>query len=351
MALFSSEDGWTCLQRCLERIRQGTDAPLVPVIGSGLHLWAGLSKQSPVADWNELLRKVSQRLKLDDFSLEALKDFPTLAWDLMMVAAAQSSGKAAHRVETVARKLVRQVIEKNTSDWITPAIQDRYRNFAQLPWRHVISLNFDALWVEYGLGVSVELLSRLSMSSKQRTALRYRVAVGDNTHPMTVWYPHGMLDVPASICLGLRDYGGLLPQANAAFVHYKAWERQQLSENLALHGLSPQEWRPVREKLQSLLAGDTPDPSVSLVSLMLTHPLIFLGCGLSPSEWGLWWLLNQRQRNLARVEYCEHSVFSLRCSKDRNEFWDSHPAGVIPLWCDDWDAGWQRMGEMVCHSC
>ncbi len=92
MATFSSEEGWACFQRCLERARGGADAPLVPVIGSGLHLWAGLPKQSPVTDWYELLRQVCQRLELDDFPLEALKDFPTLAWDSMMVAAARNGG-------------------------------------------------------------------------------------------------------------------------------------------------------------------------------------------------------------------------------------------------------------------
>lgn len=134
-----------------------------------------------------------------------------------------------------------------------------------------------------------------------------------------------------------------MPQANAAFVHYKAWERQQLPGSR----LSPQEWRPVREKLQSLLAGDQSDPPVSSVSLMLTHPLIFLGCGLSRSEWGLWWVLNQRQRNLARVGSLEPSVFVLKDSKDRNEFWDSRPAGIVPLWCEDWDAGWRRVCDAV----
>lgn len=273
----------------------------------------------------------------------------TLAWDSMMIAAARNNGKAAHQVETVARKWVRQVIEEyaekleeDTEKWV-PAMKDRYRIFAELPWRHVISLNFDALWVEYGLGGSVELLPRPSASSKQRIALRYRVIYKDDQRQMTVWYPHGTLDLPGSICLGLRDYGGLMPQANAAFVHYKAWERQQLPGSR----LSSQEWRPVREKLQSLLAGDQSDPPVSSVSLMLTHPLIFLGCGLSRPEWGLWWVLNQRQRNLARVGSLEPSVFVLKGSKDRNEFWDSRPAGVVPLWCDDWDAGWRRVCDAV----
>jgi hypothetical protein len=320
---------------------------LVPVIGSGLHLWAGLSNKSPVANWNVLLQQVRQRLKLDDVPLEALEDFLTLAWDSMMVASARRGGRAAHQVETIARKLVRQVIEEDAGDRITPAVKDRYRKFARLPWQHVVSLNFDALWVEYGLGGSVELLSRPSASSKQRIALRCRVTCKDDQRPMTVWYPHGALSLPGSICLGLRDYGGLLPQANAAFVHYKAWERQQLSGKPDLHELSSQEWRPAREKLQNLLASDQLESPMSSVSLMLTHPLIFLGCGLSRSEWGLWWVLNQRQRNLARVEHRETSVFALRCSKDRGGFWESCPAGVVPIWCDDWDLGWQRVVEMV----
>lgn len=75
MAALLSEDSWAWFQRCLERVREGADAPLVPVIGSGLHLWAGLPKQSPVTDWYELLWQVRQYLKLDDFPLEALKDF------------------------------------------------------------------------------------------------------------------------------------------------------------------------------------------------------------------------------------------------------------------------------------
>jgi hypothetical protein len=223
-------------------------------------------------------------LKLEHFPLEALKDFLTLAWDSMMVAAARNGGKTAHRMETVARKLVRQVIEEYVADQITPEIRNRYQRFARLPWRHVISLNFDSLWIKYGLGGSIEPLSAPSTSPKQRTALRYRVTGEDNQCPMTVWYPHGVLDEPASICLGLRDYGGLLPQANSAFVHYKAWERQQLLGKAALHELSSQEWRLVHEKLQNLLASDLSDQSMSSVSLMLTHPLIFLGCGLSPSE-------------------------------------------------------------------
>ena len=160
MAAFSFEDGWVFLQRCLERIREGADAPLVPVVGSGLHLWAGVSDKSPIASWNVLLQQVSQRLKLDDFPREALKDFPTLAWDSMMVAAARNGGQAAHRVETTARKLVHRIITEDAAERITPEMQDRYRNFAELPWQNVISLNFDALWAEYGLGGSVELLPR-----------------------------------------------------------------------------------------------------------------------------------------------------------------------------------------------
>jgi hypothetical protein len=67
-----------------------------------------------------------------------------------------------------------------------------------------------------------------STLSKQRAAVRYRVPLGDGQRPMTVWYPHGMLDVPAAICLGLCDFGRLLPQANAAFAHLTVKYRQPI---------------------------------------------------------------------------------------------------------------------------
>lgn len=351
MALFSFDEGWVCFRRCLERVRERADASLVPGIGSGLHIWAGVSNESPVANWNMLLQQVGQRLKLNHFSLEALKDFPTLAWDSMMVAAARSGGEAAYRMEKTARKLVRQVLEDDaTADRITSAMQDRYRMFAQLPWRHVISLNFDCFWAKYGLQSSSRRLPGYSNTIKERTDLRYRISVKKSLRRITVWYPHGALGLSDSVCLGLRDYGGLMPQANAAFSRFKKWESSHFSKSATLHSLTVDEWRPVREKLQGLLAGDQPDPSVSSVSLMLTHPLIFLGCGLSRSEWGLWWVLNQRQRNLVRVNHHDPSVFALMCSKNRNELWNSRPAGVVPLWCDKWDVGWQRVFDLTSGS-
>lgn len=54
---------------------KGQMLPWCRWLASGLHLWAGLPKQSLVTDWYELLWQVSQRLKLEDFLLEALKGF------------------------------------------------------------------------------------------------------------------------------------------------------------------------------------------------------------------------------------------------------------------------------------
>ncbi|MEM7392285.1 MAG: hypothetical protein AAF492_08035, partial [Verrucomicrobiota bacterium] len=36
--------------------------------------------------------------------------------------------------------------------------------------------------------------------------------------------------------------------------------------------------------------------------VFMSAPLIFIGCGLSDDEWPLWWLLNQRARQVAYLE-------------------------------------------------
>jgi hypothetical protein len=77
------------------------------------------------------------------------------------------------------------------------------------------------------------------------------------------------------------------------------------------------------------------------------RPIFFAGVGLVQEELGLWWLLNQRQRNYARVDADKiPPVFILVHQSDpRLPFWQSHPFGVKPLLCSDWDHGWELVQE------
>ena len=91
------------------------------------------------------------------------------------------------------------------------------------------------------------------------------------------------------------------------------------------------------------------------VAEFLYRPLVFAGVGLTDQESGLWWLLAQRARNLARVRIpASGSVRILmrranggRGDSDREAFWATRPFGIEPVYCDDWDEGWDRIMEMT----
>jgi hypothetical protein len=76
-----------------------------------------------------------------------------------------------------------------------------------------------------------------------------------------------------------------------------------------------------------------------------------MGVGLSQQEQGIWWLLNQRARNLARVPSAKSSVTILLnselLSSDERRFWNSEPLGIKPFWCKDWSLGWDSMSELI----
>lgn len=107
-----------------------------------------------------------------------------------------------------------------------------------------------------------------------------------------------------------------------------------------------------RSTLHELL--DEPPLPMSWVAEVLYRPLYFAGLGLSESESGLWWLLVQRARLLAKLDRNRRPrafiLLNRQQDKDRHAFWRSEPCGIEPLWCDDWDAGWRDLEEHAHHT-
>lgn len=84
---------------------------------------------------------------------------------------------------------------------------------------------------------------------------------------------------------------------------------------------------------------------VSWVSEVLYRPLAIAGCGLSDSETGLWHLLRERQRYQARLPATQQKPVRILLSQadSRCDFWQARPLGIEPLFCSDWDEGWDRL--------
>lgn len=106
--------------------------------------------------------------------------------------------------------------------------------------------------------------------------------------------------------------------------------------------------------MHAVLGGNTP-PSplpdgapthlpLTWVTEMLYRPVCFAGVGLSEAEVGLSWLMVQRARNLANVPPAQRprACILLDANDQRLPFWRTHPCGIEPIVCSDWNEGWAQ---------
>jgi len=213
---------------------------------------------------------------------------------------------------------------------------------------HLVSLNFDGLaYAKLKVGKSWPNPSELPncegvRDADARNLYQRKVLVGrqaSETRSM-IWHPHGSVDHPAAIRIGLRDYG-LQPYAYAkAFEFYKEWERQVLRGRSRNDPLSLKQHKILLEELRVMdLAADGAKPKRAdhWITRFMLLPVDFIGVGLSAQEIGLRWLLNQRARNLERIRERQAPVIHRVASE-----W------ISPAWADsrfhpDWDAAWDQV--------
>jgi hypothetical protein len=145
--------------------------------------------------------------------------------------------------------------------------------------------------------------------------------------------------------MGLHDYGAAANAIQVAFSHLKKWEREicvssRLENQLA--ACTPA-LRNAIEGVNNLSAfmGEPPLP-LTWVADFLYRPLVFAGVGMSDQESGLWWLLAQRARDLARTG-APSNAFILVDTNDRPAFWRNKPFGLEPIVCSNWDDGWEQV--------
>jgi hypothetical protein len=319
----------------------------VPIFGTGLiHQLLGSSESwptgaqlavKPLTDWSALLRELARRHHLLDAWNPFLSSRPTLLWDELVrrrvaLMGGHESPEQAGEAESVLRDGVVQILKEAVaaaSDSIDPA---KLNELLMATSQHMVSLNFDTF-----------LLTNETWAVDDEVGITTRAPLSIPVHEKTIWYPHGCVAEPRSIKLGLRDYGFQPADWNALFEHFKSFES----------GFSP--LRPARADpsslarlCQALRSGQATKPSIFMGHLLLA-PLIFFGAGLSRDEWGWWWLLNQRARNLARVpEYARPpTVIVLHQDCAEAPFWVGRPAGVTPIFVSDWDMAWQVLIEWL----
>jgi hypothetical protein len=205
---------------------------------------------------------------------------------------------------------------------------------AQIPqrdcWGAIISLNFDSAWLPknprqpersapHGLPTN-----KIGRREQRRLTSNLLISGVDGGAHRRVWFPNGTCAAPETIRMGLNDYGATANAIQVAFAHLKRWEREN-----GVSGKSPDGqlsvctialWHPSEGVNGLTETMGAPSLPLTWVAGFLYRPLVFAGVGLSDHESGLWWLLAQRGRNLARTD-APSKAFILVDANDRTAFW------------------------------
>lgn len=328
------------------------------VIGSGFHRWVVGDIETPLSSWHKLIEAVALEMHVSAPS----KNYPpTFRWEKLlenagrdgfMVNATGARWVAPNhyqpsQVEDFAKKAVARVLEQQAQTY--PRLSGR----AQLPFDDalgaVVSLNFDHCWFNPNdrclgpgrLGGAKKKDSVLTKNEYDRLA--GYVETNDPRFVRT-WFPNGHIKNSDAIRMGLSDYGAQPHAIKQAFGWIKAGEPTADEAN------KKSVWVDYFERLANQFSKPIDKQESRLqnwVAHFLYRPLYFAGVGLSDHETGMWWLLAQRARNLARIAKQQRpkTVILISANDPRRFFWSMRPFGIEALVCDDWDQGWEQLRE------
>ncbi len=333
------------------------------VLGSGFHHhvfndWNS-TQVRPLYDWQYLVGQVSNRLQVA-VPNEVLS--PVQQWETLILRAV-NEGYKNHKGEWVGPVTQQvNVVERAARRAVASIINEASQNYpkstrAKTPlsdcWGSVISLNFDVAWLpdDFSQNKSDTKIrwagsSKLNLQEYERLTHHRLIKGVDGGVYRRVWFPNGSSFAPRTIRMGLHDYGTAPHSIQVAFSHLKKWERDNsLSDKnpeVQMAGCATA-LRKTSEGVNNLseFLGE-PHMPVSWVADFLYRPLIIAGVGLSDQEHGLWWLLAQRARNIARTK-APANIYILVSEKNRPDFWRSRPFGIEPIFCSNWDDGWERI--------
>ena len=311
----------------------------VLIFGAGMHHQVlsdpdidslGLHREAEVLrSWSSLLQEVATRCGVPRAFDQCLcREMPTLQWERLVQAYCDSGDKSLRSFESESklRSILASVV-REAEQAVEPAIDfGKILELREVLGRHAVSLNIDTL-------LSRERPGRLTSSADAKSHFAASHSAG------TIWFPHGAVSRQSKITFGLRDYGRLPHGWGTVFKQFKQWERQRARPTL-------ERWNrgyfdDVRQEVSELPVGS----SASFVAHLMLAPVIFFGASVSREEWGIWWLLTQRARNLARAP--EHfrppTAIIIESCNERLPFWSTRPANVSPIVVRDWNEGWVRL--------
>lgn len=331
------------------------------VLGTGFHRWVlGESMQrdfKPLLDWNELLLEVAKVLHVP---LDSTENSLSLHWERLLTEVRHEKGSdrkvdgrpvapAVNVLEKDAKKKAASILAKYAD--VYSGASRRAKFPLKAVWGAVVSLNFDAHWhsahklVWKPLPKTAKDLrgveSKGDILSSELLRLNNHVELqGNDPTTRRLWFPNGYVGKSDSLRLGLREFGF---QPVAIYHAFKAFKQFETSAG---------GFEKCIDSVRAILDGHTKKGSLLNVPLPLTwvtemlyRPVCFAGVGMSDAEFGLWWLMVQRARNLAGVNPEQRPPAAILVKDDdpRIPFWHTKPCGIKPIICATWDEGWEEV--------
>lgn len=322
------------LKKYLAKLLPSGHLEIIPVLGTGLHRQFGETPSNKeliqsLVDWEKLIDTVKHHINLHNLNIS--KSIPLIMkWELLVGNYAKANNLPTYESEKRLKRIVCRIVESESKN----LKRESYAVLIDNKYKDIISLNFDSLLLQ-----PVDIPFKESKTSSKKSNIS-RHFINQSTS-RRIWHPHGTIKTPASICLGLRDYGIIPSQVSSAFSRYKSKESKLIgksSNNLT----------------QDIILNfyhDYRDSCVNWVELLMVSPLVIIGCGLSWQEWGIWWALNQRQRNFSRIEESNiPPVFYLKSREKEKANKDNFSIVNIPwiktVELEDWNSCWELIAKI-----
>lgn len=334
------------------------------VLGTGFHHWVlGDTKgYEPLVSWEALLRETASNMKIPwpDTTGNRL----SMQWENLILLAAQNgyfntrhnkwvsteNAQRAYRIEAEIKCEAARVLREVQTKY---PCQSKPASFPKSEfWGAVVSLNFDTAWFNKEDVNWKNLHKNGYTRSVDTSPVREHIRLNNSFNLATatqkavrVWFPNGCTTHHESLRLGLRDFGLQVSAIKNAFDQVKKFEniyRTSFNNNWANYF---EVLRPLMDDVSILHPHIELSPlPLTWVTEMLYRPVLFAGVGLCQEELGLWWLMCQRARNLARIPESQQSKAAILVRRDNPDlpFWQSKPFGIEPLVCSNWDEGWLK---------
>ncbi len=259
----------------------------VLVLGSGFHRQVQNCRDNVLTDWGVLIKQISEEKIYNTGSY--ILDFEQMV--LSESFHSINTEKQAYLIEKQLLKRVCKILKKEQEKWLSH--DSIYNNFKWLfnnkYVSDVISLNFDLIpeiILSNGENVSPEYLLKNSLSELSNKN-KIISTMHRNITNINFWHPHGDINSPYSILLGLRRYGRRITEIEHLRARFKSSEKIHIDENRS--------YQP------------------SWYDQFVTKPVIILGAGFSDNEWDMLFAFVSKQRNFAKKTNSkfEHPIFKI----------------------------------------